>query len=183
MIGQFTSLQLGFIKAYLGEANFNKTKAARIAGYKGNGKTLAQVGYENLKKPEIVHEIKMRLQASAMSTDELLMHLGRQARSKMIIQKYLSAEGVNVDAMIKDGHGNLIKSMRPGKYGMMIEFVDDLKSQELIGRHLALFVEKSEVVEINAGSLVDFDEWKKTQLNRTDEAQETLGQFDEGENV
>jgi len=179
MVGQFTSLQLGFIEAYLGEANFNKTKAARIAGYKGNGRTLAQVGYENLKKPDIAREVKMRLQASAMGQDELLMHLGRQARSKMVIQKYLSADGVNVDAMIKDGHGNLIKSMKPGKYGMMIEFVDDLKSQELIGRHLAIFVDKSEVIEINAGSLTDFEEWKKDQGKRQTEAESTLEQFDE----
>ncbi len=81
--------------------------------------------------------------------------------------------------MIKDGHGNLIKSMKPGKYGMTIEFVDDLKSQELIGRHLALFTDKSEVIEINAGSLTDFEAWKKAQDDRENEADETLEQFDE----
>lgn len=178
-MSQFTGKQQKFIDAYLGVANFNATKAAKIAGYKGNGNTLAVVGFDNVRKPNIAKEIKARLQASAMSTDELLMHLGRQARSKTIIQFYLGPEGVDVEAMIQDGHGNLIKSMRPGKYGMMIEFVDDLKSQELIGRHLALFVDKSEVVEINAGSLTDFEDWKKKQSQREDEVEETMGQFDE----
>ena len=177
----FTDKQQEFINAYLGVANFNATEAARIAGYKGNGNTLAAVGSENLRKPNIAAEVKVRLQASAMDTDELLMHLGRQARSKMIIAKYLTSNGVNVETMIKDGHGNLIKSMKPGKYGLMIEFVDDLKSQELIGRHLALFVDKSEVIEINAGSLTDFEEWKKGQVDREDEAKETMEQFDEVE--
>ena len=144
MIGQFTSLQLGFIEAYLGEANFSKTEAARIAGYKGNGKTLAQVGYENLKKPEIANEIKMRLEASAMGADELLMHLGRQARSKIVIGQYMTSNGLDIDRFLADGHGNLIKSMKCTKYGMNIEFVDDLKSQELIGRHLAMFTDKVE---------------------------------------
>jgi phage terminase small subunit len=179
MASQFTNKQQEFINAYLGVANFNATEAARIAGYKGNGNTLAAVGSENLRKPNIAAEIKVRLQASAMQADELLMLLGRQARSKNIVAKYLTPEGVDVEAMIKDGHGNLIKSMKPGKYGHTIEFVDDLKSQELIGRHLALFVDKSEVTEINAGSLVDFEEWKQKQSERENEAMETLEQFDE----
>jgi phage terminase small subunit len=179
MASQFTNKQQEFINAYLGVANFNATEAARIAGYKGNGNTLAAVGSENLRKPNIAAEIKVRLQASAMQADELLMLLGRQARSKNIVAKYLTPEGVDVEAMIKDGHGNLIKSMKPGKYGMVVEFVDDLKSQELIARNLGILVDRSEVTEINAGSLTDFEEWKRKQSERENEAMETLRQFDE----
>jgi hypothetical protein len=180
MASQFTDKQQEFINAYLGVANFNATEAARIAGYKGNGNTLAAVGSENLRKPNIAAEIKVRLQASAMHADELLMHLGRQARSKLIIAKYLTPDGVDLKRLLKDGHGSLVKSMKPSKYGLVIEFVDDLKSQELIGRHLAMFVDRAEVTEIDGGSLADFEEWKKTQVERENEAEETLGQFDEG---
>ncbi len=179
LMTNFTGKQQAFIDAYLGVAYFNATEAARLAGYKGNGNTLANVGYENVRKPDIAREIKMRLKASAMGKDELLMHLGRQARSKVIIQKYFTPDGVNLEAMLEDGHGSLIKSMKPSKYGVIVEFVDDLKSQELIGRHLAMFTDKSEVVEINAGSLTDFEDWKKGQSDRQNEAKETLGQFDE----
>jgi phage terminase small subunit len=181
MASQFTIKQQRFIDAYLGEANFNATQAARLAGYSKNGRSLANIGYENVRKPDIAHEIKIRLQAEAMGKDELLKILGNKARGESVIGKYLTPEGVNIEAMLNDGHGNLIKSMKPGKYGMMIEFVDSLKSQELIGRHLALFVDKAEVTKIDAGSLVDFEEWKKAQADRENEAMETLGQFDENE--
>lgn len=179
MANGFTGKQQKFIDAYLGEANFNATKAAKLAGYKGNGNTVAVIGYDNLRKHNIAHEIKIRLQAEAMGKDELLKILGNKARGEKVIAKYLTSDGVNVEAMLKDGYGNLIKSMKPGKYGMIIEFVDSLESQRLIGKHLALFIEKSEVVEIDGGSLVDFEEWKKEQGDRENKASETLEQFDE----
>jgi hypothetical protein len=114
-----------------------------------------------------------------MHADELLMHLGRQARSKLIIAKYLTSDGVDLEHLLKDGHGSLIKSMKPSKYGLVIEFVDDLKSQELIGRHLAMFIDRAEVTEIDGGSVTDFEEWKRKQAERENEAEETLGQFDD----
>lgn len=77
--------QKRFINAYLDDdkANFNATKAAELAGYKGNGATLGQVGYENLKKPEIAKEISIQLQASAMSPDESLKRIGDIGRDKI----------------------------------------------------------------------------------------------------
>lgn len=53
---KLTSKQLKFIAAYDG----NGTKAARLAGYKGNDKTLAEVAKENLRKPLIAAAIKKR---------------------------------------------------------------------------------------------------------------------------
>lgn len=58
---KLTSKQLKFIAAYDG----NGTKAARLAGYKGNDKTLAEVAKENLRKPLIASEIKKRQIAEA----------------------------------------------------------------------------------------------------------------------
>lgn len=51
-----TAKQQAFVDAYKG----NATEAARIAGYKGNDMTLGQVGFENMKKPEIVAAIQAR---------------------------------------------------------------------------------------------------------------------------
>ena len=48
-MAKLTVKQKKFIEAYEG----NATEAARIAGYKGNDATLAQVGYENMMNPEI----------------------------------------------------------------------------------------------------------------------------------
>jgi phage terminase small subunit len=49
-----TEKQRRFVEAYDG----NATEAARLAGYEGDDATLAQVGYENLRKPEIVQAIR-----------------------------------------------------------------------------------------------------------------------------
>lgn len=73
--------QIAFVNAYLGEANFNATEAARIAGYSGNDNTLAQVGFENLRKPNIAELIAIRLKESAMSAEEVLKRIGGIARN------------------------------------------------------------------------------------------------------
>ena len=55
-MGKLTVKQKKFIQAYSG----NATEAARIAGYKGNDATLAQVGYENMMNPEINSQVMKR---------------------------------------------------------------------------------------------------------------------------
>lgn len=47
-----------FVEAYTGPARGNATEAARIAGYKGNDVTLAVVGSENLRKPQVCDAIQ-----------------------------------------------------------------------------------------------------------------------------
>ncbi len=51
-----TSKQKKFVASYTG----NATEAARLAGYSGNDVTLAAVGSENLRKPEIAAAIDAR---------------------------------------------------------------------------------------------------------------------------
>ena len=69
-----------FVEAYLGQAAGNGTEAARLAGYKGSQATLAQVGHENLRKPEISAAVERRVEKSAMESDEVLSELSRVAR-------------------------------------------------------------------------------------------------------
>lgn len=57
MAGELTPKQARFVDAYMGAAAGNATEAARIAGYKGNDVTLASVGAENLRKPQIAQRI------------------------------------------------------------------------------------------------------------------------------
>lgn len=181
MASQFTGLQSAFIDAYVGEAKFNTTEAARLAGYKGNGNTLAQVGYENLRKPDIAREIKARLEARAMTSAELLMRWGDQAR--VDVAAYYDGNGqFQLDKFKRDGHGHLIKSIKKDKAGhLIIEFIDKLASQKLIAQNLGMLIDKSEVTEIDGGSLVNFEEWKREQNKREDEAGETLEQFEKEE--
>jgi hypothetical protein len=77
---KLTIKQKRFIEAYLGKANFNITKAAKLAGY--SEKTSYSIGSELLKKPEIKEAVSTRLQESAMGADEVLMRLGVHGRSE-----------------------------------------------------------------------------------------------------
>lgn len=81
-----------FVEAYLGQAGGNATEAAKIAGYRGDEGTLAQVGYENLRKPEIRAAVEARVQRSAMETDEVLNELSKIARMDVSGSSALSSK-------------------------------------------------------------------------------------------
>lgn len=72
-----TSKQKAFVVAYAEKRN--GTEAARIAGYKGSNKTLAQVAHENLKKPDILKAydayMRPRLDEAGINTQRTLQHL------------------------------------------------------------------------------------------------------------
>jgi phage terminase small subunit len=51
-----TPKQRAFVIAY--RTSGNATEAARTAGYSGNDVTLASVGHENLKKPQIIQALR-----------------------------------------------------------------------------------------------------------------------------
>lgn len=64
--GKLTEKQRRFVEAYMGEACGNATQAARIAGYKGNDKTLSVVGTENLGKPSVAAAIQERTESDPL---------------------------------------------------------------------------------------------------------------------
>lgn len=80
-MADLTAKQLAWASAYL--ETFNKTEAARRAGYDGNDVTLASIGYENYRKPQIEAYIRQRLTEKAMSADEVLERLAAMARSNL----------------------------------------------------------------------------------------------------
>lgn len=81
--GDLTGKQQVFIDEYLSNG-FNATEAARKAGYKGDSKTLAVVGFENLRKPNISAIVNERLNEAAMSANEVLARLSKIARGEVI---------------------------------------------------------------------------------------------------
>lgn len=139
-----TPKQLAYAEAYLGEARFNKTEAARLAKYKGNRVTLAAIGYENFKKPHIQAYIQKRLQESAMSADEVLHRLGEQARAEY--SDYILSNGtVDLLRLIEDGKAHLIKSIKYDRHGnRVVEFYDAQTALLNIGKHHGLFTDKIE---------------------------------------
>lgn len=79
-----TGKQRAFVNAYLGDAQFNATKAARQAGYAGKDHTLESVGSENLRKPEIKAAIAAYWTEKAMPAEEVTARLAEQARSTIL---------------------------------------------------------------------------------------------------
>lgn len=135
-----TPLQEKFINEYL--IDFNATRAAERAGYDGNDVTLASVGYENLRKPQIAEVISKRLTEAAMGAEEVLMRLAEQARAEQ--SRYLTARGVDMESLIRDGKGHLVKSIKHTQYGDNIEFHDAQAALVHIGRHHKLFTDVTE---------------------------------------
>lgn len=69
-----TTKQRLFIESYLSNG-FNATEAARQAGYKGDARTLAVIGFENLRKPNIAAVVSERMNEAAMGANEVLARL------------------------------------------------------------------------------------------------------------
>ena len=68
-----TRKQQIFVQKYLESGNGRL--AAQAAGYKGNPQTLAQVAYENLKKPDVVEALKKPLQKEERLQDKVVEEL------------------------------------------------------------------------------------------------------------
>jgi len=72
-----TNKQAAFVEHYL--QSFNATQAAIEAGY--SEKTAYNSGWENLRKREIADVIEKRLDATAMTSNEVLARLAEAARN------------------------------------------------------------------------------------------------------
>lgn len=95
-MSKLTTKQQAFVDCYTG----NATEAARMAGYKGNLKTLAQVGAENLRKPYILEAINIgskNLTEKRISTrterkqfwTEIMKDRTRSVRDRLMASKLL----------------------------------------------------------------------------------------------
>lgn len=68
--------QRAFAEAFVGEARFNATEAARIAGYKAAKRhSLETQGWENRRKPEVSAYIEAMLLARSASQGQVLAEL------------------------------------------------------------------------------------------------------------
>jgi phage terminase small subunit len=65
--------QEAFLAAYLGEARFNATKAAKIAGY--SERSARSYGPELLQNPDIIARVRAELTARAMPAEAVLAEL------------------------------------------------------------------------------------------------------------
>ncbi len=131
-----TGKQQMFALAYVANG-FNASKAAKTAGYKGNGVTLRAVGYENLTKPHIRKAITALMTIHVMPQEEVLARLGAMAGGRLPTKTMDGPKGAT-------------------------EVYDARAALELIGKHFALFTERIELggtVEIKGYMNVSPDDW------------------------
>lgn len=144
--------QQAFINAYL--ECYNATEAALRAGY--SEKTAHAIGWENLRKPEILEAIQARLDETAMSANEVLMRLAEHARGD--IDDYLDDNGnFDLAKARRAAKTKLIKKFKTKTtvrtYGeaevetteVEFELYDAQAALALLGKHHALFTDRSEV--------------------------------------
>ena len=134
---RLTNKQLAFIEEYF--VDFNGTRAAKRAGYKGNDNVLATVASENLRKPKIAEKIAERFFVKVMTADEVLARLSEMARAD--IADFIGEAGA-IDWQKVKAKGYLIKKVvhRKGQQSL-IELHDSQSALAHIGKYYRLFVE------------------------------------------
>lgn len=145
-----TNKQEVFINEYL--KCWNATQAAKNAGY--SEKTAYSIGQENLKKPEIASHIRERIEANAMSADEVLARLGAQARGDFGDLVDPSTMTLDWNKASKRGSTKLIKKLKQtvitageDRQTEIFEFemYDAQAALVHIGKQLGLFVNRTEL--------------------------------------
>lgn len=151
-----TPKQAAFVREYL--VDLNATQAAIRAGY--SAKTAAEMGFENLNKPQIRDAVSKSQQARAerveVKADDVLRELLKLARSD--VRKMFTTGGsllpvheLDDDTAAAVSSIEVVTSRIPGTDPVEVEYTSKIKlwdkkgSLELLGRHLKLFTDKVEV--------------------------------------
>lgn len=100
-----------FIEKYLGEAHFNGTLAAELAGYKGNRNTLGVIAYQNLRKLKIKEQIDTVLEAMTMPKNVVLTRLTEISEGR-ITDFHDSKGNFDLELAKKRGKDHLLKKLK-----------------------------------------------------------------------
>lgn len=147
---RLTGLQRAFVDAYMGEARYNATEAAAMAGYGGDRGTLAGIGSENLRKPHILEELERRWAGHGVVADEVTARFADWMRFDPAV--LLDAHGGLSWEKVRE-HARFIKRFWYDKDGRLcVEVQDPMKAAENIARTLGMFREKVE--QDHSGELV-----------------------------
>ena len=121
--------------------DFNATRAAEAVGYKHPNK------YGPDLKLSLAEEIAAEIEARKMTDDEVDMRYAEKARFDLspYITTYGKLSGVDLEALIADGHGHMIRKIKHTKYGTEIEFADQDHALDMIAKAKGMFVNKTEL--------------------------------------
>ena len=137
-MSKLTPKQEIFIAEYV--ACWNASEAARRAGYNGQSNS---VGSQLLANISIAAEIERRKALIVMSAEEVAVRLTEQGRASYA--QYLTTDGVDLDRLLADGKGYLIKKIKPTKEGLEIEFYDAQAALALMAKINGQLRDRTEV--------------------------------------
>lgn len=164
-LADLTAKQRRFVVEYL--ACLNATEAARRAKYSTS--TASEIGWENLRKPQIAEAIAAGLALQAMPAEEVLARLALQARGDMgdFLQEDIRTGELRLNLLAARDAGKLglIKKYSVDKDGKeTIELYSAQAALELLGKHHRLFIERTEVTGADGAPLKAYigispDDW------------------------
>lgn len=169
-----TPKQQRFVEEYL--VDLNATQAAIRAGY--SKKTAAEIGAENLTKPQIVAAVAAATDArsarTGYSADRVLEELARIAffdRRKLF---RWGPDGVSLlpSDGLADADAALVvevsETTSESGGSIRVKTADKLGALRLLGQHLGLFVERLKVEGLPAPPPVDLSRLTDAQLRQLD---------------
>lgn len=189
---KLTGKQKLFADYYIGEANLNATRAARLAGY--STKTARFIGHENLTKPNILEYIEKRMDETALTSKEVLTVLTNHAKGT--ISAVLEEDGTfNYEGMCERGADKLLKKFKIKKTVRREKGSDD-EIEEIthefelhdaqsatvhIGKARGLFIDRTELTgkggEPIQHTFMTMEEWKKQAAERRKQTAKTQELF------
>lgn len=136
---KLTPKQLLFIDFYM--QHFNAQKAARQAAYSPH---ISKNPTLLTKNAAVQAEIARRREQMLMSTQEMQLRLAQQARAEYA--DYYNADGtVDLEQLLADGKGHLIKTIRRNKDGYLeVIWHDAQNALTTLAKIDGLFTERSE---------------------------------------
>jgi phage terminase small subunit len=152
-----TPKQERFVGEYL--KDLNATQAAIRAGYSPS--SAAEIGYENLRKPQIASAIseafKARAERTRVEGDRVVLELARNGFSDMREIASWGADGITYKAsgeLTDDAAATvaeITETVTPTADGgerrtRTVKLHSKLKALELLGRHLGIFTDKVQMV-------------------------------------
>lgn len=165
MAGKLTAKQQAFVNEYI--VDLNATQAAIRAGYSED--TAGKIGSENLQKPDVADAIQvaldLRSERTRITADRVLVEVaklgfsnikdlfteGGQLKNLSSLPDEISAAVQSVEVVTKRVEGGKDHEV---EYVHKIKMADKKASLELLGKHLKLFADRTEVTGADGKDLI-----------------------------
>lgn len=140
-------MQKAFIDAYLGDAQLNGAKAARLAGYAEVGSN--GTGARLLAIPRIKAEIERRLAERARTAGQVLARLEQvaflDARAYLTVNPATGRLTFDWAKAETDGVLHLIEEVQETEFGLKVRYPSSLQALQLLAKYHGLLTERTEV--------------------------------------